>query len=453
MSKIPKVAIVGRTNVGKSTLFNRLVEEHRALVSDVPGTTRDRNEGEVLWRGKIFKIIDTGGTDSAAGLDIEKATHRQIARAMEEADLILLLVDLKVGPLPQERALAKVLRTLNKPILIVGNKAESPKLFASANSPEWRLSGFNSPFPISALRGTSTGDLLDLIYKELRKIKCPAVVKKEEEITRVAIIGRPNVGKSSIVNAILGEERLITSPMAHTTREPIDTLIELNGKKYLLIDTAGLRKSNKTRQAGGLEAAGVKRTKEVVERADVVLLVLEAPETIGAQDKNIAGVLDTSKAGVIIIANKWDMIPDKTSSTINDYQKYVAGMMPFISYAPTLFTSAKTGQRIENIFTLIDQVQAARHQEIPEADLEKFFRRTLDRRHPIRGKCAKPPKALGLRQTGTCPPSFAVTIKARREDAISQSYLRFIENRLHEEFDFKGTPVIVRARLPRVTAD
>jgi len=450
--KIPTVALIGRTNVGKSTLFNRLVEERKALVSSAPGTTRDRNEAEVFWQGKIFRLVDTGGTDSEFGIEIEEATHRQVDNAIKDADLILFVVDLKVGPLPQERSLAKKLKTVNKPIILVGNKAETPNLVASVHTPEWRLAGLRAPIAVSALRGTGTGDLLDLVHKELRKIKHPAVEKKEEPVTRVAIIGRPNVGKSSLVNAILGEERVITSAMAHTTREPIDTPLEINGKKYLLIDTAGMRKSGKTKKAGGLEMAGVARTKDAVDRADVVLLVLEAPEQIGAQDKAIAGLLDGSKAGTIIVANKWDLIPNKTPTTINDYQKYVAGMMPFISYAPVIFTSAKTGQRVENIFALVDQVQKARHQEISDEELDSFLRRAINHRPPIRGKVVKPPKALGLRQTGHCPPSFAVTIKARREDAISQSYLRYIENRLHEEFDFTGTPVIVRARLPRITA-
>ncbi|MFH1089609.1 MAG: ribosome biogenesis GTPase Der [Candidatus Uhrbacteria bacterium] len=452
MSKIPTVAIIGRTNVGKSTLFNRMIEQPKALISSVPGTTRDRNEAEVLWRAKIFRVVDTGGTDSKFGKEIEKATVDQVWRAANEADIILFVVDLKTGPMPQERALAKKLKTINKPVIVVGNKAETPNLVASVHNPEWRLAGLRSPMAVSALRGTGVGDLLDLIHKELRKIKRPSTERNEDQIVRVAIIGKPNVGKSSIVNAILGEERVITSPMTHTTREPIDTKIELNGKKYLFIDTAGMRKSGKVKRAGGLEAAGVARSKKAAETADVVLMVMEANEQIGTQDKAIAGILDSSNAGVIIVANKWDLVAGKTPTTINDYEKYVAGMMPFISYAPIVFTSAKTGQRIENIFTLIDQVQAARTRELTEEELEKFLRQAVSHRAPIRGKVVKPPKALGLRQTGTCPPSFAVTIKAKREDAISQSYLRYIENRLHEEFDFTGTPVVVKARLPRITA-
>lgn len=453
MAKIPIVAIVGRTNVGKSTLFNRLAEKRKALVSPKPGTTRDRNEAEIFWRGKIFTAVDTGGTDSEFGEEIEKATHQQIDRALENADLVLFVVDMKTGPLPQERELAKKLKTLRKPIIVVGNKAEkmfSPNLYLA---PEWRLAGLSLPFLISALRGAAIGDLLDLVHKELRRIKCPPLIKKEEIITKVAIIGRPNVGKSSIVNAILGEERFITSPMAHTTREPIDTLVEVNKKKYLLVDTAGIRKSNKTRKAGGLEAAGVVRSKELIKDTDVVVLVLEANEPINAQDKNIAGILEEATAGVIIVANKWDLIPEKTTNTVNEYTDYIQNMMPFISWAPIIFTSAKTGQRIENIFSLVDAVQASRNKEISEEELEKFFRKTLAHRGPIRGKCAAPPKALGLRQTGTCPPSFVVTIKAKRTDAISQSYLRYIANRLHKEFNFIGTPVVVKARLPRVVAN
>jgi GTP-binding protein len=448
----PTVAIIGRTNVGKSTLFNRLVEEHRAMVSEIPGTTRDRNEAEVFWRGKIFRVVDTGGTDSEADSAIEKATREQIWRAVAEASLLLLVVDLKIGPMPQERALAKKLKALGKPIIVVGNKAETPNLVASVHAPEWRLAGLPSPVAVSALRGTGTGDLLDLVHKELRKAKHPPVEKEEERVIRVAIIGKPNVGKSSIVNAILGEERVITSPMAHTTREPIDTTVEIGDKKYILVDTAGLRKSGKVKRAGGLEMAGVMRTKEAVEGADVALLVLEAHEPIGAQDKAIAGLLEKGTAGVIIIANKWDLVTDKTPRTIKEYEEYIVGMMPFLAYAPIIFTSAKTGQRIENIFSLIDRVQAARQRRIDEEELQKFFRRVITHRSPLRGKAAKAPKVLGFRQTGICPPSFTVTIKAKREDAINQSYLRYIENRLHEEFDFNGTPVVVRARLPREIA-
>jgi GTP-binding protein len=431
-----------------------MIEERKALTSVIPGTTRDRNEGEVFWCGRVFKIVDTGGVDSEFGKEIEEATRRQVWNATEQADLILLVVDLKEGPLPQERELALKLKKLGKPVIVVGNKAETPNLVASVHAPEWKLVGLPEPFAVSALRGTGVGDLLDLIHKELKKIKRLPPLKKDEQekIIRVAIVGRPNVGKSSIVNAIVGEERVITSPMAHTTREPIDTLVEVGGKKYLMVDTAGMRKSGKTKRAGGLEMSGVARTKEAVERADVVLLVLESTEQIGTQDKTIAGLLEDAKAGVIIVANKWDLVSNKDPQTINRYEKYVAGMLPFLSWAPIIFTSALTGKRIPNIFDLIDRVEAARHLEPSDEEIEHFLRRTLAHRSPIRGKVVAPPKVLGLRQTGTRPPTFAVTIKAKRADAISQSYLRYIENRLHEEFDFIGTPVFVRARLPRVTA-
>lgn len=452
--RIPTVAIVGRTNVGKSTLFNRLAEERRALVSAMPGTTRDRNEAEVLWRGRVIKIVDTGGTDSEAGALIEKATQKQVWQAVNEADLILFVVDLKTGPLAQERVLARKLKTINKPVLVVGNKAETPALLASVHANEWRLAGLPRPFPVSALRGTGIGDLLDLVHKELRQGKRPPIIpeKRKEEVIRVAIIGRPNVGKSSIVNSILGEERLIISPVAQTTREPIDTRVEVKGKKYVLIDTAGLRKSAKVKRAGGVEAAGVARTKEAIERADVILLVLDASEAIGSQDRHLAGQLENSTAGVIVVANKWDLIADKTPDTIYEYERYVSSALPFLAWAPLIFTSAKTGKRIENIFGLIDKVQTNRKQEINQKELEEFLCRAISRRAPIRGKGALRPKILGLRQSGTCPPSFIVAIKAKREDAISPSYLRYIENRLREEFDFTGTPVIVRARLPRLTA-
>jgi GTP-binding protein len=449
---IPVVAIIGRTNVGKSTLFNRVIEQKKALVSAIPGTTRDRNEGDCLWRGRIVRFVDTGGLDMPHADEIERDVVRQAKLAMEKADLIVFVVDLKTGPLPQERQLALQLRKSRKPVLVAGNKAETPSQIASAKLPEWRLAGLPSPIPVSALRGTGSGDLLDAVYATLKKNGTPPAEITEVLGARVAVVGKPNVGKSSLLNAIVQEERFIVSPIAHTTREPIDTLIEVDGKEYVFIDTAGIRKLGKVRRSGGLEEAGVERTMEAVKRADIALFVVDASEPLGSQDRTLAGLLDEAHAGVIVVANKWDLIEDKTPDTINKFTEYIRAIFPFLKWAPVIFTSAKTGQRVENIFALIDSVQRARYMEIPEDELDEFFRKAVKKVLPTKGKGPSPPKVLGLKQVGVAPPKFSVTIRAKRTDVINQSYLRYLENQLHEAFDLEGTPVIVNARLPNVRA-
>ncbi|MEI6510630.1 MAG: ribosome biogenesis GTPase Der [Candidatus Uhrbacteria bacterium] len=440
---IPIVALIGRTNVGKSTLFNRLLERQASIVSKVAGTTRDRKEGVCLWRGLVIKLIDTGGLDMDHEDEIEKNVVRQAEKAIAKADVILFVVDMKQGALPQERELAAMLMKSGKPVIVVGNKAETPAIRNSAMDPSWRLLALPSPIPVSGLRGTGTGDLLDVIYDKLETIKMKPAELQEITAVRVAVVGKPNVGKSSLINAILGEERFIVSPVAHTTREPNDVMIEYKDREYLLIDTAGLLKAAKMKKQGELEEQGAFRTERVLPKANVALFVVDVTEPVGTQDKMIAGMVKSAGTGVIIVANKWDLVKDKNPTTINRVREMIAGGLPFIAWAPTVFVSAKTTQRIPELFTLIDEVEKARHAQIPERDLETFWRSAVRAHLPSRGKGPKPPEIMGMQQTGTAPPTFNLHIKAKRLDVLHPSYLRFLENRMRIHFKLTGTPIVI----------
>jgi GTP-binding protein len=444
---LPTIALVGRTNVGKSTLFNRLLEQPKALVSDIAGTTRDRNEGVCLWRGKAIEIVDTGGLDIENPDEIEKNILKQAQKAIKRADLLLLVVDLKAGAMPQDIELARRLRKSGRPVIIVGNKAEKVSERLSASDPEWRLNGFNEPMAVSSVRGTGVGDLLDEIFARLEKIGKKPADPFECSGTKVAVIGKPNVGKSTLLNSLIGEERFITSPIAHTTREPNDTLLVRGEKNYIFIDTAGMRKKSKVKKTGGLEAAAVKRNEEIVRQADVVLFIIDATEPIGTQEKTLAGFLKESKAGVIVVVNKWDLVSDKKTDTMNRYREYIAAMMPFLGWAPVIFVSALTKQRVENLFGEIDRVAQNRKLEIPQEDLERFLVEASHRHAPSKGKGPWFPKILGIKQTGTNPPTFDLILKAKRTDSLNVSYVRFLENRLREHFNLTGAPLRINIRL------
>lgn len=449
---IPIVALVGRTNVGKSTLFNRLLERNATLVSEIPGTTRDRKEGECIWRGQLIKIMDTGGLDVNMEDVIERNIAKQAELAIKQADLILFVADVESGPLPQDRELAKRLIRAQKPVIVVGNKAESLSEITSVQNKEWRLAGLPTPMAVSALRGTGTGDLLDAVYEQLKKSGQPPVELQKVDATRIAVIGKPNVGKSSLLNAILGEERFIASPVAHTTREPNDVLLQTGDKSYILIDTAGIRKMAKVKKTGGLEAAGVERTKRILNQTDVALFVVDASEPFGTQEKVLAGLLKESQVGVVMVANKWDLIGNKNPSTMQEFKRYIADTFPFLSWAPVIFVSALTKQRVPEIFTMVDDVQKKRNTEISEDDLEKFWRAAVGHHLPTKGKGPQPPRVLGMNQVDTCPPVFMLTIKAKRLEALSPSWLRYLENRMRERFDLTGTPIVINVQKARAGA-
>jgi len=439
--KPPLVAIIGRTNVGKSTLFNRLAEEQKALVSAIPGTTRDRNYANCLWRGRVIRIVDTGGLDVDLDDEIEKGIEKQSKLAVKQADLILLVVDLKDGLMPQDFDLAKSLWKSKKPIIVVGNKADSEKYFYEAKGKGWQKLQLGEISPTSALQGSGVGDLLEEVYKKLEAAKKPPLDASEYTAINVILVGKPNVGKSSIINAIVGEERFITSPIAHTTREPNDTLVEFKNKNYVFVDTAGMRKKAKVRKTRGLEAAGVKKTIKTIDKADIAFFILDISKPIEQQDKHLASLLIEANLGVIIVANKWDLIPEKEVQTAEEYKKYIYNKLPFLRWAPIIFTSAETKQRITKLFPLIDSIQKERCRYITENALSRFLNQAIKKHKPARGKGVAYPKIMRLRQIKTAPPIFEIIIKSKKADVLHKSYLKFLENRLREKHGFAGTPL------------
>ena len=384
--------------------------------------------------------------------EIERDIVKQSERAQEQADLILFVVDVKTGILPQEIELAKQLTAGDTPVLFVANKAERESERLSLYEAQYQLPGLPPAIPISAARGTGVGDLLDVIYEQLEELgKAP---EESQVVTAptIAVIGKPNVGKSTLLNSVLGEERFITSPIAHTTREPNDMLIKSGENEYIFMDTAGMRKKGKVKKAGGLEAAAVRRNEWVVRKADVTLLVVDATEPIGTQEKTLAGFLKGSGSGVIIIVNKWDLVEDKTHKTMNEYREYMAASFPFISWAPVMFVSALTGQRTDTLFDMIDEVLARRQTEIPQVQLDQFLETAQRQLAPRRGKGVKPPKVLGLKQIKTNPPVFELVIKSKRTDTISTAWVRYLTNKIRKDFDLIGVPVRVQITIPGAVA-
>lgn len=442
-STLPTAVLVGRANVGKSTLFNRLTETSKAMISSIAGTTRDRKEGQVLWRGQQFRLIDTGGLEFDKTQDFDKEITDQTNAAIEEADIVLFVIDMKEGVLQQDIEIASQLRTLKKPVFVLGNKSEGrAKKMANVDA-DWYRTGLEVPRPVSAIRGNGLGDILDLLFEAFEELDLNVVDFEEHRLPTIAFIGEPNVGKSSIVNQILGEDRFIASPIAHTTREPNDTLVEFDDKQYVIVDTAGVRR--KARVSAGLERAGVKQTLETLKRVDVAVLVLDASKKIDSQEKKLAGLIREAGVGCIIAVNKWDLVESKETNAVRDMERYVYAHMPFLRFAPVLTISAKDRQRIHKLFPLFDTIMGERERVIGENTLDKFLRQTIARHKPARGKGVAHPKIFRLKQVGTRPPRFELVIKGSRTDVLHPSYSRFLENRLRETFGFTGTPIIFYA--------
>lgn len=446
----PIIAIVGRTNVGKSTLFNRLTEKHKALISKIAGTTRDRSYAECFWRGKKLTLVDTGGLDIISRETIEEGVKKQAEYAIKQADLILFVVDIQSRPLPQDKELARLLRKSKKPIILTANKADNPKLRKKISDSEWLKLGLSKPLAVSAINGSGTGDLLDKIVEQLPKTK----IKKKKlstthyplRITNIAIVGRPNVGKSSLLNAILGEERVIVSPVPHTTREPQDTLFTYKNHSLLLIDTAGIRKKAKVKP--GLEKAGVTKSIARLRKSDIALLVIEIQGQITSQDSHLGNIISKTKSGAIIVANKFDLIEDKGSKDIKRFTNYIYNHLPQLDWAPIAFCSALNKKGIKPVLSQILEVKKQREKFIEEEILDKFFR-IIIKKHPPRAKQrgAKHPYIYNLKQINTNPPLFEITVD--KKENLHSSYLNYIENRLREKFGFQGTAIKIILREVR----
>ncbi|KKQ27161.1 MAG: GTPase Der [Candidatus Magasanikbacteria bacterium GW2011_GWC2_37_14] len=446
---LPKVVLVGRVNVGKSTLFNRLTETHKALVSTIAGTTRTRNEETVIWRGKNIHLIDTGGLTFTDDVPLEKEIIIQTKKAIAEADLILFVTDAKHGILPQEKELAKLVRGKKTPILLLANKADTAKIEQNIFNGDWQKLGLGEPFSLSAGNGRNVGDLLDLIYKLLNKQKkSPKIEKENEEVINVSIIGKPNVGKSSLFNKLVGEDKVIVSPIAHTTREPFDTLVTYkyleNGKEknqlINFIDTAGIRR--KAKVDGFLEKEGIRRSILSTEDAEVILFVLDGSETISVQDRQLGGLLEKRVKSVIILINKWDLAEERTDYIYNSVKQMIKDYFPHVDFAPILFVSALSGQKIHSIFPEIIHAYQTRKTTVPEDVLHDFMKKLVKEHLPSRDKGVHHPEILGFKQLDINPPVFELYIKPKT--SLHRSYINFIERRLREEFDFYGTPIMIR---------
>ena len=463
--QLPLVVIFGRTNVGKSTLFNCLVEKKKALVSKIEGTTRDSNIGKISWRGIDFELIDTGGIIDLKYLtgkklktdDIEAKVQQQARDHLTQADLILFLVDIKEGLLPPDKQLAIFLKkTLSKTdhIILVANKADSLK--ERKEIAEFNKLSLGEPIPVSATTGSGTGDLLDIVIKRLKTLKSISSINNLQSTTdnliNVCILGKPNVGKSSLINAILSKacsghtrrKKIIVSPVPHTTREPQDTLVIYRDKAINLIDTAGISKkgqkrARKVKLKTTLEKLSITKSLKALARTDIALLIIDVNEELSRQDAKLVEEIIKRKISLIIIANKWDLARVKDTKK---YTKYIYNYLPFVPWAPIQFASALTGEKINKILDLIIHLAQQRKIQIQENALNKFLSWIVKKHRPAKGKGLKHPYILNLKQTSANPPKFSIQIGAK--DSLHSSYVRFMENRLREKFGFLGTPITIK---------
>ena len=453
----PIVALVGRPNVGKSTLFNRLVEQRKAIVEDLAGTTRDRLYGDADWGGRDFIVVDTGGLDldslnlpmsqagDATGFQAGVASRlfikeirAQVEIAIAEAEVIIFLVDAETGPTSADYEVADLLRRTEKPVILAVNKAENQQRREAAV--EFYGLGLSDPLPISALHGTGTGDLLDAVVESLPM--SGADEEEEDDSIRIAILGRPNVGKSSLLNKLLGEERVIVSDVPGTTRDAIDTRIVFEGLELVLIDTAGIRRRGKIEP--GVEKHSFLRTMKSVNRADVCLLLLDATELLTAQDAHIAGYILQEAKSVVVVVNKWDIV-EKDTHTMNEFTKTIRANLKFLEYVPVIFISAKSGQRVKEVLPLALRVQEERLRRIPTGELNRLLREAVAK-HPPKGGQRQRLKFFYVTQAGIDPPTFVFFVNDHK--LVHFTYERYLENQLRENYGFVGTPLrmIFRSR-------
>jgi GTP-binding protein len=440
MSERALVALVGRPNVGKSTLFNRIVGRRLAVVSDVAGTTRDRLYADAEWGGVGFTVVDTGGievTDGRATKPLSEdseqflpAIRQQAAIAMDAAEVVVLVVDGQTGLTAADREVANILRSTNKPVIVAANKLESTKIMDTAY--EFYELGLGEVFAVSALHGSGTGDLLDAIVDAVPPFDPD---EEEEETVRIALLGRPNVGKSTLLNKLVGEERVIVSPIAGTTRDAIDIDLRWHNQAFKIIDTAGIRRRGKIDP--GVEKYSVLRALKTLRRADVALLLIDAQDGVTAQDSHIAGMLIDESVGVIVLVNKWDLI-EKDNYTLTQYEAKVRADLNFMPYVPLLFISAETGQRVGKILPAVLEVNEARHQRVSTADLNRIMRDAL-LAHPPPLKAGRQLKFFYATQVAVAPPTFVFFVN--RPEFLHFGYERFLENRIREGFPFPGTPI------------
>lgn len=440
MSK-PIVAIIGKPNVGKSTFFNYLAGSRISIVEDTPGVTRDRVYAETNWRGRNFTLIDTGGIEPESEDIILSQMREQANLAIEMADVIIFLTDIKQGVTAADQEIALMLKKSGKPIVLVCNKADNYEK-AKQDIYEFYNLGIGDPYPISAANALGIGDVLDAIYEHFPEKDAD---EDDEEVIKVAVIGKPNVGKSSLINKILGENRTIVSNIAGTTRDAIDSYFENDKGKYVLIDTAGIRKKNKINER--IEKYSVIRSLLAIERADVCLMIIDANEGVTEQDTKIAGEAHEAGKGVIIVVNKWDEI-EKETGTLEKYKKEVYAKLAYLSYAPIIFISAKTGQRVDKLFDMINDVAKQNAMRISTSVLNQVINEAIAIVQPPTDK-GKRLKILYGTQASTKPPTFVIFVN--NKDLFHFSYERYLVNQIRKEFGLQGTPIriIVREKVEK----
>lgn len=429
---IPVVAIVGRPNVGKSALFNRIIGENSAIVSDEAGTTRDRHFGRADWNGRQFWLVDTGGLADDPRMPMDVEIRRQVDEAIAEADLMLLVVDAKQGLHPSDRKVVDLLRDSQKPWLLVANKVDNP---VSTDFYEFYELGAGDPLPVSAANGKNSGDLLDVIVENI-----PTATEEPPDELRVAVVGRPNVGKSSLVNKLLGEERLVVADEAGTTRDAIDTPVNYHGRQIVFVDTAGLRRQSKV--SDGIEFYSTLRTRRAIESATICVLLIDALEGLHNQDLKIANLAWEAGRGLIIVVNKWDLA-DKNEKSTAKFEKEAGEKAPFLKFVPYLFTSALTGQRVQKLYDVILEVDAERQKRISTSQVNNTLGELVARRQP--------PQAAGhevklnyATQVETAPPMIAVF--GNNPDKVQEHYIRYLHNGFREAWGFTGNPLRVVMR-------
>jgi len=473
--KLPLVAIIGRVNVGKSTLFNKFIEEHKALISKVPGTTRDLNFGVCEWQGRKFEVVDTGGIFESKlktqltehkEKSIEKQVETKAREILDRADLILFLVDSKTGILKHDRLISQFIKKLKKPRVLVANKIDKTK---SVTPGEFEKLGLGEPVGIAAASGVGIGDLLDIVLKKLKfKGKKARKIEVEKNITHVSIVGRPNVGKSSLLNSILGEEKVIVSPVPHTTREPQDTVLEYKNNTIELVDTAGIRRKSKVK-AKTLESAGIAMSIKALKKSDIALFVLDISESLTAQDAQLAGLIVSSGVSLIFVANKYDLLSKKqknkktkkqdnneenNKNLTKELTDYIYGYFPFLTWAPIIYTSADTGRNVQKVLPLVLEIKSAREKKIDKEELNDFIKYLMKKMPPPKqAKRAvrtlipsrhKKSRAFISKTVQVDAPRPIFEINVTNIAKIPESYLRYLENNIRKRFGFDGTPIKLR---------
>ena len=435
---LPVVALIGRPNTGKSSLFNRIVGNDTAIVSDEAGTTRDRHFTRAEWNGRAFWLVDPGGLREDSDLPMDLEIRAQVLEAISEADLLLLVLDAQVGVHPSDWRVVELLRESGKPWMVVANKVDDPK---STDFYEFYKLGAGDPHPVSATNGKNSGDLLDAVVKQLP----PPADDEFAKDLRVAVVGRPNVGKSSFINKLLGEHRLVVNEDAGTTRDAIDTPFTFHGRRIIFVDTAGLRRQSKVED--GIEFYSALRTRRAIDRSDICILMIDATVGLHNQDLKIANLAWEAGRGIIVVVNKWDIKEEKDDKTAAKFQKECAEKAPFFKFVPFLFTSAVTGQRVTKVLDLISEVDAERHKRISTSQVNDALQQLLARRQPPQA-AGNEVKLSYATQVETSPPAIAVF--GNHPELVQEHYVRYLHNGFREFWGFTGNPLRILLRRKNV---